>query len=291
MNLETFELPWLARGWRPPSIGGRVQADPTAGGNVVHVAPGSVGDQVWRLPFGRLSLTPRVTIVRTYAPTAAVADTVTANQALGYQIDMAAGTFGAVSVATMTLKRAAGATGSLSVEIWGKTAGDAPDVKIGLLGLIDVVNDLTVAFQEITVWSDRHAWPVLPPYGGYLVLNANDLAGGAVSWAGEGVTLNAHAKWNAAAWTLANGELSATVWQGGDFLTLRGFQEAHCYPDGAGPQLWTLTLDDGTQFEGYLVDVSGGQLLAPLAVGSTGSAVNVVAAFQPVSETGQIALG
>jgi len=108
---------------------------------------------------------------------------------------------------------------------------------------------------------------------------------------GEGVTLNAHAKWNAAAWTLANGELSATVWQGGDFLTLRGFQEAHCYPDGAGPQLWTLTLDDGTQFEGYLVDVSGGQLLAPLAVGSTGSAVNVVAAFQPVSETGQIALG
>jgi len=291
MNLETYEMPPHARGWRLPIIGGRLQADRTHGGIVVHTSPGHPGDEIWRLPFTWLDAAPQKTMIRTYAPTAVVADTIAPDEALGYQIDLGAGDFGAISAATMTLKRSAPGAGLLSVEVWEKDVADEPATKIGLLGILDVATDLSTVWQEITVWSDRHAWPFFPPYGGYLVLNGNLLTAGTISWAGEGATANAHAKWSAAAWALANGELSATVWQGGDFLVLRGFQEAYCYMDGAGPQQWTMELDDGSRFKVYVVDIDGDQLLPPLGFSSPAGVLNAIAAIQPVSETGQQGLG
>ncbi len=292
MKLESYTMPMAGKGWKPPAVRPRIQADGTYGGVVVHSSPGHIGDQMWRIPLPALKGKPKVSTVRTYT-----AETynhaLTANEAFAFYVNVAAGEFAAISVATMRLKRSADGAGTLSVEVWEKNASSLPEKKIGLLGAIDVASGLSTSYQDVTVWSNRHAWPFLGPNGGYLVLNGNGLTTGTVYWAGENTVANAHAEWNPATstWSTVTGELSATVWQGADFLVLRGFQEAYCYPDGDGPQAWTLELDDGSQYSVKLREVEGQWGLEPLDVDHEGILVDAAIIFQPISEVGQQALG
>jgi len=291
MRLETWTMPHAMPGYSSPKAGVRVITAQTAGGVVVHTSAGHVGDEPWELLFDGLNAAPKDTQIRTYAPTAVVSDSIGPNGALAYAISVAANGFAAISVATMTLKRSAGATGTLTVEVWDRN-GTLPNRKVGLLGVLDAATDLSEAWQEITVWSRTAAWPLLYP-GGFLVLNGNGLTAGTVSWAGEVAAPNAHAEWNpgTSTWALAAGELSATVWQGGDWLVLEGFRLAYCYPNGAGPQQWTLEADDLNLYEVVLMDTRGRWQLAPWSADWEGWMDEVGAAFALVSETGQMALG
>lgn len=412
MKLEAYTMPMAGKGWKPPAVRPRIQADGTYGGVVVHSSPGHIGDEMWRVPLPPLKGKPKISTVRTY--TAETHDhALTANEALAFYVNLAASAFAAISVATMRLKRSAAGAGTLSVEVWEKNASSLPERKIGLLGAIDVASGLSTSYQDVTVWSNRHAWPFFGPNGGYLVLNGKAVSAGTVYWAGENVAADAHAEYIAYAgmskggvapstdmsasgdtklkiqvdaeasptevtfawagcttgplvaaemqtkiralggayaavtvvyvpdagvsdyylvtsgtvgitskvvimdgatlncaddlklgianggtetlggwkWQTADGELSATVWQGGDFLVLRGFQEAYCYPGGDGPQAWTLELDDGSQYSVKLREVEGQWGLEPLDVDREGILVDAAAIFQPISEVGQQGLG
>jgi len=231
------------KGWGPVVRRPRVRTTPTLGGSRVAVLGGDIADEVVVLPFSDLNATPGKTQIRTYAATDDVADTITAGEMLAYKIPVEAGSFAAISAARLTLKQT-GMAGELRVEVWD-TDGGLPNERVGLLGVL-TANDIGAAFADVDIFADC-AWPIGATEG-WLVLNGAAVTGGTISCAGEVVAPNAHAKYELNgtwAWGLANGELSGTVWQGGQCLVLRGLVGAY----GSRGLSLEADLDDGQLYD------------------------------------------
>lgn len=261
----TLETP-PGRGGSPIRRDPRVNVTPTLGGNIATILQGDLADELLEVPFPLLDATPAKTIIRAYAATAVVSDTLIPDQRLAYKVPVAAGGFAALSAARMTLRQA-GMTGTVDIEIWDDAAGD-PGVRVGILATLDA-DDIGAVFGEIDVFGQA-AWPLLTP-GGWLIVNGDNMTAGTISWAGEGVTANAHAKYTAGAWALANGELSATVWQGGQYPVLLGLVGAY---DQAG-QTYEVAFKGGERHTAILAKIEAQNIVTPSAIGDDGHAAQV----------------
>ena len=244
-------------GWAPPIIKGRVQADPTYGGAVIHTSPGALSDEVYSLQFDALDGAPDKILVFNRDLLVPTPDEVTVypGQAYGLRFPITAPDFRAVSAGLLYLRRAAEAAGQLSFEVWDRI-GDLPSTKVGTLGLMDVA-DITAD----PGWTECHiashlAFPLQAP-GGYLVLNAALLTTNSIYVAGDvfggtsGVRYIPGSGWQAEGFLV-----SGALWQGGQHCVLAGLAAAYSYPGGPGPLERTFTLDD-EGYRRYLCFVAG----------------------------------
>ena len=174
----------------PISVEPRTKLTPTLGGTRLTIMPGYIGDELHTIPFSDMKSTPAETLLRTYADVDTTADTITPGQMLAFEIPVAANTFAAVSAARLRLKENGAMTGHVSVEVWDSSGG-LPLSKRGVLGYLRP-DDIGAAYANFDLWS-MPAWMIESPEG-WLVLNGEELTAGIVSWAGEAVTPNAHAK-------------------------------------------------------------------------------------------------
>ena len=177
----------------PISVEPRTKLTPTIGGTRITIMPGYIGDELHTIPFSDMKSTPAETLLRTVADVDTTADTITSGQMLAFEIPVAANTFAAVSAARLRLKENGAMAGHVSVEVWEAAGGGLPGTvsNRGVLGHL-TPDDIGVAYANLDVWS-MVAHLIKAP-AGWLVLNGTEMSAGIISWAGEAVTPNAHAK-------------------------------------------------------------------------------------------------
>ena len=283
MLLDTYEIEHRPRkGYAPPIRAGRLAADRTYGGAVVHSSAGHLSDQIHTISYHRVESLASKSVLYTQA-SEAPGHAMAATGALACPIPVGAGLFAAPASMTAKLLRAVAATGLLSVEVWD-SAGAGPRTKVGLLGVIDVADISSVAFTDVECWSDV-AWPLLPPNGGFVVINATQLAGGTVTW-GEAGAGAYYSYTPAGGWVLEVGVLGATIWQGSQYPILRGMAGAYCYPGGSGPADRTLEMDDGHRYTVRIIATRGAYSLTPMSRTGVGRA-NVEMDVMFVAEIGE----
>jgi len=240
----------------------RAALEPALTGVVGHVRRGHPGDEPVTLDWTAMDASPAIQIVRATAELNAAGDTVTGTQRLAYRIPVAA--FQAVSAARIWLSRAGGVTGHLTVEVWSADGVTGlPDAKLGTIGYVECA-DIAVApaYGAHEVYADA-AYPCDPATtpGAWLVLAAQAVAGGNVTWGGTATAAappTEHAKYALGAWTGYRGELSATVWQGGELCVLRGLLAA-----GGGGQEYELDIEDGNLYTAVLFDLAADIVVMP----------------------------
>jgi len=167
----------------------RTRIVPTLGGVRVSTQPGDIADDFQPLQFDFMGAAPARTIVRTYADTNVVADSLLTDGRLAYKIPGAAGAFRAISAARIRLKKTAPLAGYVQVEVWDGGAG-VPNAMLGRLGILRA-EDLNVAWANYDFFA-RVAWPIGAKEA-WLVLNGDEVTAGQVDWAGELEAPNAHA--------------------------------------------------------------------------------------------------
>jgi hypothetical protein len=241
-------------GWAPPIIKGRVQADPTYGGAVVHTSPGSLADEPYPLDFDGLDGNPKKTRLVDNPFDASLP--LNPTEAYAMPISLEPGEFAAISCAVLYLSREADAAGTISVEVWDRV-GDLPLQKIGTLGLVDV-SDITTDGEEAAVEIASHlAFPLASP-GGFLLLNAASLTGNHIHFAmmATGHMTSAARYIPGSGWQPNTDRVGGELWQGGQHCVLAGLAAAYSYPGGPGPLERTFTLDD-EGYRRYLCFVAG----------------------------------
>jgi len=292
MRIDTYEFETRpSKRYSSPERSGRIAAEPSYGGAVTHSSAGHLSDSILTLPFDGLSAAPSEDTVQVVAAADTVAGSVGTGGALAVPVPVAAGDFAAISAIVLRMRNPGGATGLLSFEVWD-SLGAEPAVKVGLLGVLDAA-EIGAVWETVEIWSDV-AWPLLTP-GGFVVLNGAGLTAGPIvlHWGGNPAPANAHYEYSPVtdSWSLANGELGSTIYQGSMFLILRGFAGAYCYPGGPGPASRVLELDDSHRYNVRILGLAHSHHVPPLEMTSNGLAQRVKLHMLIESEAGDQALG
>ncbi len=261
LTIDGYQTSMPAPDWKMPRVSPRIVVDGTQGGAVVHVAPGSLADNVVEFERDLLVTYDDTELVdQHYSATEKTLSA--AGQAFAAFFPIAAGSpLCAANLARLALKRSgAGVSGYLTAELWDAVDDSGvymPGTKINTLGTIDLA-DVDTSYSHVYAWSESRAVPMVSP-GAWLVVRVASIAGGSVTWRGSSGIAGAGSysrQWNAAtqAWDdLAGWRMSFGLWQGSEALVLRGLSEAYCYASGPGPILRTFVFDDGARYSGYLL--------------------------------------
>jgi hypothetical protein len=254
---------WPRKGWMPPNVRPRVTVYETLGGIKAVVGQGHIGDEIWTLPFDWLDARPAVTVIKEHLATGG-GELLSSGQRAAMRIPVAAGDFAAPSAARLHLWDSSGASaGRLSLEVWTGT-GDLPDTKVGWIASVDCASLSATGYAELDLWG----MAALPVNGdgsivAWLVLTADAMTAGQVAWRcddpGSG---NNSARYVDGEWIVSTLDLDGTVWQGGQYQVLRGFEAAY-----DGGHEWILDLG-GPLYRVIVDEVTGGLQLPPLSLDS-----------------------
>lgn len=271
IKLGNYEFEqWPRKGWRPPNVRPRVTVYETLGGIKAVVGPGHIGDEAFALPFDWLDARPAKTELLSQDRTGTVSTLIPGQRAAkpiaigagGYIPPVSDGVCLAPSAARLHLIRSAGAAGRLSLEVW-IGADDLPTAKLGWITSLDVSDLDDGEYLPIDFWG-----LTAPPVNGdgvisgWIVLCADALTAGSVGWRGLAGAGDNSARYVDGDWELSALDLDATIWQGGQYQVLRGFEAAY-----DGGHEWILDLG-GPLYRVIVDEVAGGLQVPPLSLDS-----------------------
>ncbi len=213
-----------------------------------------------------MNASPATAIVRTNVDVSAAGDTLAPGERLAFRIPVAV--FAAISSARVWLTQNGVAVGRLTIEVWDTVvATGLPNEKLGTIGYVNCADiAVAAAYGAHEAYADA-AYPcgLVAVPGAWLVVSAAEMTAGIVTWGGTATGVappTEHAKYTAGVWTGFEGELSATVWQGGPFCVLRGLVAA-----AGGGRDYEVDLDDGQLYTALLLDLDAMVIVRPTAWG------------------------